>query len=585
MIRAWSISAALVLAAAACGSGTSEPVPPGGPGEVPAQTCPSYSATRSVFFGDLHVHTSYSSDAYAWNARLTPDDAYSFARGRSVALSGTVTHQLGRPLDFAAVTDHSELLSHAAGTRRGAWEREQQAAALALDAANCSFTSFVAYEWTGGYWQHRNVIFRNQHVPRIPISSADVHTAEALWGSLRKQCLEARTGCDVLAIPHNTNLSAGLTFRLEPGMDAADAALRSRMEPLVEMYQAKGNSECKRGVDTDDPLCNFELLGRSACDGSNAGHCTPVCSGTAVHGCEAPLSYVRNALKKGLLVEEETGENPLRLGIIASTDTHSGTPGSTEESNFKGAHGNLELDPRDRLIPERRFGAGGLAAVWSEENSRESLFLALRRRETYGTSGTRPAVRFFGGFALPQGLCGRHDLVAVGYHAGVPMGGALSGRTGAGRRPRFVVWAQRDPGEPGRTGTQLQRIQIIKGWVDRATGKAMEKVFEVAGSPQNGASVDVATCTRSGPGHDELCGELDDPRFDQQERAFYYARVIENPSCRHTAYDCLSLPPANRPAACQNPSLLTLQEQAWTSPIWYVPGNGPTGERGGPQKQ
>lgn len=563
-----------ILLALALACGRAAPVHPLPAAGAARQSCPSYSPERRVFFGDLHVHTSFSSDAAAWDARLDPDDAYAFARGQAVTLGGSIRHQLGRPLDFAAVTDHSELLSHAAGQRREAWEREQQAAARALDTQSCSFTSFVAYEWTGGFWQHRNVIFRNERVPPRPVSSADVATAEGLWAELRRQCLEAGTGCDALAIPHNSNFSAGLTFKLEPGLTAADAALRSRMEPLVEIYQSKGNSECKRGVGTSDPLCSFELLRAPACDGSNAGRCTPLCTGDQKEGCEHPLSYVRNVLKKGLEVEEALGENPLRLGIIASTDTHSGTPGATEEASFKGSHASLELDPRDRLAPERAFGAGGLAAVWAEENSREALFTALRRRETYGTSGTRPAVRFFGGMNLPRGLCGRHDLVSMGYRHGVPMGGLLNGQRNELRTPRFVVWAQRDPGDPGRPGTQLQRVQIIKGWVDADSKQSREQVFEVAGSPANGASVDVATCIRSGPGADELCGEFEDPAFDPRERAFYYARVIENPSCRHTAYDCLSLPEGRRPPLCRQPARLKLQEQAWTSPIWYLPDSG-----------
>jgi hypothetical protein len=543
--------------------------------EAPAVACPSYRPGKQVFFGDLHVHTGFSSDAYAWRARLTPDDAYAFARGARLTLAGTQTHQLGRPLDFAAVTDHSEMLSPAAapagsGARREAWRRELDAAANNLDAIGCTFTTFIGYEWTGPRWQHRNVIFRNAHVPSVPISASDVHTAEDLWAGLKSRCLDAGSGCDALAIPHNTNFTEGLTFRIEPEITAEQAAFRARMEPLVEIYQIKGNSECKRGVDSDDPLCSFEQVGRPVCDGTNAGHCIPICSGADARNCEAPLSYVRNALKKGLAVEERIGVNPLRLGILASTDTHSGTPGATEEHSFKGGHLIADLDPRDRLAVDRQFGSGGLAAVWAEENSREAIFLALRRRETYGTSGTRPKVRFFGGFELPPGMCKRRDFVEVGYARGVPMGGELKPHPRSGS-PRFVVWAMRDPGDPGHPGTPLQHIQIVKGWLDPSTGATHEKVYEVAGHAHNGASVDPETCTQSGPGSDELCGSWRDPEFIRSQRAFYYARVLENPSCRHTAYDCMAIPPASRPATCRDPNRLTLQERAWTSPIWYSP--------------
>src|SRR6266404_3862281 len=309
-----------------------------------------------------------------------------------------------------------------------------------------------------------------------------------------------------------------------PVATAEEAAVRSSMEPLVEMNQHKGDSECRTGFQSTDELCGFEKLNRLQLFNpvSDPNQAFP------------PLNYVRNALKEGLAQEQQLGVNPFKLGLIGSTDTHNATPGATEEQDF-GANGHLGL--RDHATPAFMLARvtpagieatpGGLAVVWAEENSRDALFAAMRRREVYGTSGTRPILRFFGGRESNL-RCRAPDFVATAYAGGVPMGGEI-GPVRGGRSPRFGVLAFRDPGTPTAPGTPLQRVQIVKGWVD-AGGQSHEKVFEVAGNPENGAAVDTATCAPSGTGFDSLCAVWSDPEFKVAERAFYYARVLENPT-------------------------------------------------------
>ena len=352
-------------------------------------------------------------------------------------------------------------------------------------------------------------------------------------------------------------------------LTAADSAYRSAMEPLVEVINHKGDSECRPGLDTTDELCSFEKLNRTTLFGASNPNQT-----------FAPLSFVRNVLKEGLAEEQRTGVNPFKLGMLGSSDTHNATPGNVREDDFKGHLGTRDSTPVYQLT---RFAPGGieagpsgLAVVWAEENSRDALFAALRRREVYGTSGPRHIVRFFGG-RIPSGVCDG-DLARSGYESGVPMGGEI-GPVLNNRSPRFAVMASKDPGPPGKPGTPLQRIQIVKGWVDE-TGASHEKVFDVAGDPDDGASVDLATCQTSGPGFDSLCTVWHDPEFDRGQRAFYYARVIENPSCRWNAYlcnrlgvDCSapgSVPPEYE--TCCDPAFpKSIQERSWTSPIWYRP--------------
>ncbi|MGH3056599.1 MAG: DUF3604 domain-containing protein, partial [Gaiellaceae bacterium] len=318
------------------------------------------------------------------------------------------------------------------------WERIQDAAAAAY--AQCTFTSFVAYEYSrspGGSTMHRNVIFRNDRVP-FPISAFEEPTPQGLWRELKTACLDAVTGCDVLAIPHNSNESNGKMFFVEyPGTTTVDeeraqATFRAAMEPLVEIYQHKGSSECLNGISgilgAPDEACEFER--RRPAPFPDCGD-TKGQTGSAGQGCVSRLDYVRGALLAGLKEDERLGVNPYRLGIIASTDTHNGTPGATEEATFIGHRGTDDATPAQQLghgvLTDGGivFSPGGLTGVWAEENSRPSIFDALRRKEVFGTSGTRIAVRFFGGWNYPDGLCSDPDSIRRSYASGVPMGGVL----------------------------------------------------------------------------------------------------------------------------------------------------------------
>ena len=609
-----------------------------------AERCGSYDSQRQVFWGDLHVHTGISMDAYIFQTRLRPSDAYRFARGDELRLAplgpdgaGTTPLRIDRPLDFAAVTDHAASFGgvrlctdpessvygsdvcvryrspfRAAGIEEGTrdivervdslrseavcgeggircrdaalevWQETQQAAAVWNDGApSCEFSTFVAYEHTRTDDMtkvHRNVIFRNDQVPLLPISAQDEPTPVGLWRELDRQCLEAGTGCDVLAIPHNPNLSNGQMFHIEYpegstlAEQAALASLRARMEPVVEMMQQKGESECRSGmwkVLGNDEDCDFEKI-RSPevvpdCeDGKGSG-------ALARKGCVSRLDYARYALIEGLREADRIGVNPYAFGMIAATDIHSGAPGPVQEEQAASLPGRP---------PSIGNNPGGLAAVWAEENSREALFEALRRREVYGTSGPRMTVRFFGGWELPADLCGRPDLVSQAYAQGVPMGSDLSPRAEGQGAPAFVVSALRDPGTERWPGTALQRVQIIKGWTGEDR-QFHQRVFDVAGSRANGASVDPQTCEPKGPGADALCGVWRDPDFDPSQRAVYYARVFENPSCRYAGWQCRESLGESRPASCSDPDVpQVIQERAWTSPIWYTPmDRGPVGER------
>jgi hypothetical protein len=612
------------------------------------EPCAAHAPLRAPFFGDLHVHTRFSQDASTQGTRNGPREAYRFARGEALGIQpydaegrAKRTLQIERPLDFAAVTDHAELLGEVEICRtQGAdgydswacwiyreypraayfmmntkssmrdptrfgfcgengklcqnaaripWKEIQDAAEGAYDRTSaCRFTSFVGYEWTGSIDTnnlHRNVIFRNQRVPELPTSFYEASSAGALWVALRKDCLERGDGCDLISIPHNSNLSNGLMFEtLRPNgapITREQARTSAELERLVEVMQHKGDSECRLAPDATDELCGFEKL--------------PYANFVQKYfryfaAAPGARSYVREALLAGLAEEQRSGVNPFKFGLIASTDTHLGTPGAIEERDHPGHGGAGAPAPQDvpmGLPDDFEFNPGGLAVIWAEENSRDSLFEAMRRREVYGTSGPRHVVRFFGGWQLPADLCAQPDFVETGYASGVPMGGDLPPR--AAERPSFAVSALRDPGTARRPGVPLQRIQIVKGWLEN--GATREQVFEVAGNPENAASVDLETCTPRGEGSDSLCSVWSDPHFDPQQRAFYYARVVENPSCRWSTYvcnerrvDCAN--PANVPvelAPCCDPSRArTIQERSWTSPIWYAPPGeaGATGEAG-----
>ncbi len=612
------------------------------------EPCENHEPLRQPLFGDTHVHTAYSFDAGAQDTRNTPRDAYAFAQGAEVGLQpydangqAMRTAKLRRPLDFAMVSDHAEGLGEVRICRdpdhpsydedfcfffRGfgpvafsafavrtivakdrmkmcgendticlktaevVWRDIQAAAEEAYDRTSaCSFTSFVGYEYTasadGGANLHRNVLFKNASVPDYPTSWVETPSARDLWETLQRTCVDGKPGCDVLTIPHNSNLGGptGLMFQSgsvrserDAGMsvDAEEAALRQRWEPLIEIMQHKGDSECLLGGDTTDEACGFEKLPYNSFAG--VGRFRGLVPAESL--LPTRKGMVREALKKGIRLEDELGVNPLKYGIIASTDTHLGTPGFVAEDDSKG-HGGAGLRGAGAGLPDDlEFSPGGLAVLWAEENSRESLFSAMQRREAYGTSGTRPIVRFFGGWNYADDLCSDDSFVEKGYESGVPMGSDLPAR-GDAAAPRFAVWALQDAGTSGSPGLPLQRIQVVKGWVE--DGETREQVFDVAGGP-NEATVDPNTCEPSGTGAKQLCSVWQDPGFESDQRAFYYARVLENPSCRWSQHLCVAAgvdcsdPASVAPgyAACCSPEhVKTQQERAWTSPIWYAPAN------------
>ncbi len=608
------------------------PPPPDVPGVVP--TCDDFNPQRNVYWGDLHVHTAYSFDAWLHDVRVDPDEALRFAQGEPVSLppldergQGTQAVQLERPLDFAAVTDHAEFLAEVEAcvtpgsaaydaalcvdyraNQNGAlvtfglqlglddpqrftdicgegivdcpalalevWQRTIDAAQAHNDtSAACTFAAFIGYEWSGMRSLsnlHRNVIFRGEQVPELPISHYEAPSAQALWDALDAQCLQAPGDCDVLAIPHNANWSNGRLFEVEypgEGSEADQARRRATMEPLVEIFQHKGDSECQNGLSgimaAPDELCDFEKLRVPPFEDCGDGVGS---NGMIGSGCISRRDNLRGALLEGLGERLRIGENPFKLGFIASTDTHNGTPGLVDEQGYVGHVGREEGDALARLTGEvpagPRNGPGGLVAVWAEERSRGAIFDGMRRRETYGTSGPRITVRAFGGWGLPEDLCQRGDLVAIGYAQGVPMGGDLSEAPGEEAAPRIVVSALRDP-----SGLPLQRAQVIKGWIDGG-GVSRVEVFDVAGG-DNGASVDPQTCEPQGAGTDSLCAVWTDPAFDPGQPAYYYVRVVENPSCRWSVEDCQALGDAAPRVCAELP--VAIQERAWTSPIWYSP--------------
>jgi hypothetical protein len=586
------------------------------------------------------VHTALSFDAWGQGTLAGPDDAYRFARGEAIGLQpydaagvALASIQLRRPLDYAVVTDHSDLLGetricgsddlpgsdslvcrvvrrfpklgyalvnghvysseHPArysfcgkdgalciDAGRGPWREIQDAAESAYDrSAACAFTSFVGYEWTGmpgGDNVHRNVVFRNATAQDYPTTYIETPTQEGLWAALERDCLEAGNGCDVVAIPHNGNVSNGklFTVRRPDGapISAADARARARLETLVEVTQHKGDSECRRDT---DPLCAFETLPFARMMDMALGGDDPI----------PPLVYVREVLTEGLVQEQRLGRgaNPFHYGLIGATDTHLAAPGLVDEDQFAGhAAGTVSARFGVPLYPDRPdFNPGGLGVLWAEENSRDALFAAMRRREAYGTSGPRITVRFFGGWEYDPAMCEDAAFAERGYAGGVPMGGALpfapAPRDDASA-PRLAIWALRDPGDAGVPSTALQRIQIVKGWVEDGAGR--ERVYEAAGNPENGATVDLDSCEPQGAGFDQLCSVWSDPDFDPDTNAYYYARVVENPSCRWSqrvcnahGVDCsdTATVPDGMAACCDPDVPRTIQERAWTSPIWYTP--------------
>lgn len=579
---------------------------------------------RQVLWGDLHIHTSYSPDAYIMGGRTLPDDAYIFAKG------GTIQHGVGypirmsRPLDFAAVTDHSEYLglpryldgglapdqvgdygydpnlraaleggklgylkhfltewimkisskeardssfggNGHADIKKTAWDKVVESAQAHYEPG--VFTTFIAYEWTsmpGGKNLHRNVIYRGDDFPEMPYSALESDNPEDLWAALDEQ---NNNGMSVLSISHNGNVSGGEMYdsvMYDGGKLNKDYAdLRMRIEPLAEIFQVKGQSETHPLLSDEDQFANFEVLDTlMSSDGAFS---------------EPKGSYIRDALRTGLEFSHSESFNPYRFGVIGASDSHNASS-PVDENNYHGklplmdGTAGIRLGQYSKMAyeksPARRWSAMGLAGVWAEGNTREAIYDALKRKETYATSGPRMSVRFFAGRDYPQDLLGKSDLLEIAYRDGVPMGGDLVVEEQA---PRFIVWASKDP-ESGN----LDRIQIIKGWVD-ADGKSHEKIFNVAASGGRleqavdgeiaavGNSVDINSASYTNAiGSPQLAAVWVDPEFEPAQEAFYYARVLEIPTPRWSTYDAATL-------GVDAPAPATIQERAVTSAIWLSP--------------
>lgn len=581
----------------------------------------------------------------------------------------TLQAQIGRPLDFTSVTDHGEFLGqinvctenpselgywwpHCMMTRasnlwvqllaanwwtrlggqleaepvksfvctlsdcdaggKAFWNNIQQAAEDHYDrSSDCGFTTFVGYEYTdspNSNNMHRNVIFRNEKVTEMPISTYETgrYNFPKLWQLLRRECIDGEQGCDVISIPHNPNLSGGLMFPDPKNQQEIDD--RRFFEPIVELVQHKGASECRfdrlerRGVGTEDELCDFEqvVADNLSMLGSVEGKVRTERAASVSVDNFAIRNMVRNVLKDGLAYRRDNGQNPFVMGFIGSTDTHSATPGGAEENNYVGHLGRRDAEYRN--VQDHFFSnPGGHAVVWAEENSRDSIFAAMERRETYATSGTRPVLRFFAGSELDKNLCTAPNMIERAYKQGVPMGGEI--RSVGGQLPlKFLVSAQKDSGTRLGVGTDLQRLQVIKGWID-SDGQTHEKVFDVAGNANNGSAVDPDTCARTGRGASQLCTVWQDPEFNAGQDAFYYVRALENPSCRWSTLQCQAAGVNPFSESCAEQAKIAgardretgakgdvwgnccidaadqpfyspvIQERAWTSPIWYRAAN------------
>jgi hypothetical protein len=588
--------------------------------------------TRPLF-GDTHLHTSFSMDAGAFGARLLPQDAYRFAKGEEISASSGQQVKLSRPLDFLVVADHSdnmgffpdlfagkpEMLADPTGRRwydmiqsgkggeaaveiivafsqgtfpkalfylpgtpayRSAWRETIKAAEEANDPGR--FTAFIGYEWTsntGGNNLHRNVIFRDGGTKASQVEPFTVYpplgsdNPRDLWKWM--QAYEQKTGGDVLAIAHNGNLSNGRMFPIIESftgkpIDREYAETRAQWERLYEATQMKGDGETHPFLSPNDEFADYETWDKGNLDLSEAKKPEML-----------EFEYARSALKNGLKLENELGVNPYKFGMIGSTDSHTGLA-TAEEDNFFGKTSAHEPNserathpfikaPSGAIIMGWEMTASGYAAVWATENTREAIFDAMERRETYATTGPRMIVRFFGGWDFEASDAHNRLPAQIGYTKGVPMGGDLSSAP-EGKSPTFLVAALKDP-----IGANLDRIQVIKGWLD-AKGEVREKVYDVVWSddrkpnadgklPPVGNTVDMENATWTNTiGAPELITVWQDPDFDASRKAFYYARVIEIPTPRWTAYD------AKRFGVTMPKEVpMTTQERAYTSPIWYTP--------------
>ena len=587
-------------------------------------------ATR-VFWGDSHLHTQLSLDAGLTGTRLGLNEAYRFARGERVRSSLGISVQLGRPLDWLAVTDHSDGLgvipelansesalladekirdwssrfaqggAHAqavmyemgramtTGDLPGVvysqnylsqvWSHVVDAADRFYDPGR--FTTLVGYEWTpttGGNNLHRNVLYQEGGKLAkgiAPFTAKQSDRPEDLWSWMSRY--ESKTGGRVLAIPHNGNLSNGLMFPLGSNpatnapITAEYAAMRGEREPLYEVTQMKGDSEAHPLLSPNDEFAGFENW-----DKYNLGLVDKI--DAMLHG-----EYAREALKRGLQIQAAVGFNPYRFGLLGSTDSHTGLS-TAEERNFTGSLAMLEPTEDktnavigkvgDKALYAWEQVASGYAAVWAKANTREEIFAAMMRREVYATTGSRITLRFFGGWGYTEEDLVGHDFVRVGYEKGVPMGGEMCRSSAADALPVFMLAAMMDS-----YGGHLDRIQIIKGWLD-PNGEAHEKVYNVVCSnqrvvrdgrcPLSNASSEGAKSWESVAGESELSAIWIDHSFDENEAAFYYARVIEVPTPRWSTHDAArfsTVPPSKAP--------LFIQERAYSSPIWFNPEQAP----------
>ena len=608
---------------------------------------PKLSSTRVPLFGDLHVHTTYSFDAYIFGTLATPDDAYEFAKGKPIKHPAGFDVSLDRPLDFYGVTDHGTFLGQVAeaatpgnpyyeapssvnvndinspenlnissiprrteafggflintitalmerkldisyldSVSRRAWADTVAAAQRHNDPGK--FTTFIGYEYTASTADmgnlHRNVIFKGNGnlIPSVPYSRANSNDPEGLWQWMDRL---REDGIESLAIPHNSNGSDGFMFALEDSFGKSltkeYAELRMRNEPIVEITQVKGTSDTHPALSTNDEWADFEIMPFKV----------------ATQSISKPKgSYVRDALLEGIKMEKKEGFNPYKFGFIGSSDTHTAAS-SQEEDNFFSKIGILDSSASLRgSIPETdpailesgqpvidldgkkylnsssiTWGAAGLAGVWAEENTRDSIYNAFRRKESFATSGPRMTVRFFAGYDLDTNRINDNNLIEYLYANAETMGADLDGI--GQQTPSFFVWAVRDA-----FTAPLQRVQIIKGYIDD-NGNPQEQVFDVACSddgfpdpetyrcPDNNAKVDISTCAFSEDvGAAELKTFWSDPTFKSEQRAFYYVRALENPTCRWSTWDAVR---NNVEPRSDMPK--TIQERVWSSPIHYIP--------------
>lgn len=589
----------------------------------------SSTPVREAFYGDLHLHTNYSFDAYVlFGAKADPNDAYKFARGEAVDYLGEKVKR-HEPLDFLAVTDHSEnigvfntledpnsqlsqsdfgkaiqddkertktFLKLVGSLRKGgggipgvdskalsesAWQREITAANDHYQPGK--FTTFVAYEWTAmpdGQNLHRNVIFKGDKAPN-PFTAIDSDKPEDLWNFLEKSRKE---GYEALAIPHNSNASNGLLFDwLDSNgrpIDQAYAELRASNEPLAEISQNKGSSETHPALSPSDEFAKFEFYDHLLVNPDKKS--------------KPEGSYVRDALGRGLAIAKRTnGVNPFKYGVVGATDFHNGLTTSAENA-FVGTFGGI--DPSKNIPNVEDFqnrlksllppgpnpntintsflenGSGNLTGIWAEQNTRESLYDGLRRKETFATSGTRLKFRFFSGWEFDKNILKDKDWIKNAYANGVPMGGDLPQKPANAKAPKFVVWGQKDP-----NGANLDRLQIVKVWLHE--GKQVEKIFDIALSdkrkvdsktglaPAVGNTVNLATATyENSIGATELASVWSDPEFNPTQPAAYYLRVLEIPTPRWSTILAVK---QGKPLSDLVPA--TIQERGWSSPIWYTP--------------